>query len=106
MGVYITPNDIMGVEDLQSAWDACPNGCILIILGDLNIDFWDPHNKREEQIVNLLDEINLMDLSRRFTPRRPKWLQNRARWTWHHKREGMMHYSKPDYIMAREGDAQ
>ena len=81
MGAYIPPNNTMGVEDLQSAWDACPDGCIPIILGDLNIDFRDPHDEREEQIINLLDEINLIDMSRRFAPRRPKRLQNRARWT-------------------------
>ena len=42
MGVYISPNNSMGVEDLRSAWDACPDGCIPIILGDLNIDFGTP----------------------------------------------------------------
>jgi hypothetical protein len=104
MGVYIPPNNIMGEEDLRSAWDACPYGCIPIVLGDLNINFQDPRNDREEQIVDLLNEINLIDMSRRFAPRRPKRLQNRARWTWWQKREGRTHYSQPDYIMAREGD--
>ncbi len=42
MGVYIPPTDMMGVEDLQAAWEACPAGCIPIVLGDLNIDFRDP----------------------------------------------------------------
>jgi hypothetical protein len=32
----------MGVEDLRSAWEACPNGFIPIILGDLNINFLGP----------------------------------------------------------------
>ena len=104
MGVYIPPNDIMGAEDLQSAWDAYPNGCIPIVLGDLNINFRDPHDDREEQIVDLFDEINLIDMSRRFALCRPKQLQNRARWTWRQKRVGRTHYSQPDYIMAREGD--
>ena len=99
MGVYIPPNDIMGVEDLRSAWDAC----IPIILGDLNINFRDACNEREEQIVNLLDEINLIDTSRQFTPRHQKRLKNRVRWTWQHKQKGRMHYSQPDYIMAQEG---
>jgi hypothetical protein len=42
----------------------------------LNINFQDPRDEWEEQIVDLLDEINLIDMSRRFAPRRPKWLQN------------------------------
>ena len=104
MGAYIPPNDIMGVEDLRSAWDACPDGCIPIVLGDLNINFLDPRDDREEQIVDLLDEINLIDTSRWFAPRHPKQLKNRVRWTWRHKREGRMHYSQPDYIMVRERD--
>jgi hypothetical protein len=106
MGVYIPPNDIMGVEDLWSAWDACPDGCIPIVLGDLNINFRDPRDDREEQIIDLLDEINLIDMSRWFAPHHPNRLQNRAHWTWRQKREGRMHYSQPDYIMAREGDGR
>jgi hypothetical protein len=70
------------------------------------MDFRDPRDKREEQIVDLLNEINLIDMSRRFAPRRPKRLQQRARWTWGQKREGRTHYSQPDYIMAREGDGR
>ena len=40
MGVYIPPTDTMGVEDLQAAWEACPEGCMPLILGDLNINYW------------------------------------------------------------------
>jgi hypothetical protein len=68
MGVYIPPTDTMGVEDLQAAWEACPAGCTPIVLGDLNIDFRDPRNKREELIVDLLDDINIVDTSRQFIP--------------------------------------
>jgi hypothetical protein len=71
MGVYIPPNDFMGAEDLRSAWDACPDGCIPIILGDLNMDFWDPRNEREEQIVDLFDEINLINFDRHVEAVRP-----------------------------------
>ncbi len=68
MGVYITPTDTMGVEDLWSAWEACPVGCTPLVLGDLNINFSDPRNKRKELIVALLDDINVVDASRRFVP--------------------------------------
>ena len=57
----------MGVEDLRSAWEACPNECIPIALGDMNIN-WDPWNEWEKLIVNLLNEINLVDTSRKFAP--------------------------------------
>ncbi len=39
MGIYILPADTTGVEDLRAAWEACPDGCIPIVLGDLNINF-------------------------------------------------------------------
>jgi hypothetical protein len=58
----------MGVEDLWEAWEACPAGCTPLILGDLNINFRDPQNEQEELIINLLDNINLVDTSRRFVP--------------------------------------
>ena len=64
MGVYIPPNDIMGVEDLRSAWDACPDGCIPIILGDLNINFQDPHDEREEQMSPALRKLKSNGLLR------------------------------------------
>ncbi len=58
MGVYIPPNDIMGVEDLPSAWDACPAGCIPIISGDLNIDFETPtSNWRSRSSTSLTRSI-------------------------------------------------
>jgi hypothetical protein len=68
MGVYIPPTDTMEVEDLWAAWGACPAGCTPLVLGDQNINFSDPRNKREELIVNLLDNINIVDASRRFLP--------------------------------------
>jgi hypothetical protein len=104
MGIYIFPTDTMGVEDIWAAWEACTEGCIPLFLGDLNINFNEPRDKHEEVIRDLLDNINLVDTSRRFTPRRPSKQLTRARWTWRHKREGRMHYSQPDYSFACKKD--
>ena len=68
MGIYIPPTDTMGVEDLRGAWDACPEGCIPIFLGDLNVNVRAPHDEKNELIVDLLDEINIVDMSRKFAP--------------------------------------
>jgi hypothetical protein len=106
MGIYIPPTNTIGVEDLRAAWEACPDGCIPIVLGDLNINFWDPRNERKELIIDLLDKIILVDTLRKFTPQRPRKQSDRAQWTWQHKQEGRMHYSQPDYILAREGDVR
>ena len=69
MGIYIPPTDTLGVEDLRAAWEACLAGCIPLVLGDLNIDYGEPRNEREELIVDLLNDINLVDTLRRFMPR-------------------------------------
>ena len=42
MGAYIPPADMLGVEDLRAAWEACPNDCMPLVLGNLNINFSDP----------------------------------------------------------------
>jgi hypothetical protein len=81
MGIYIPPTDTMGVEDLWAAWEACLEDCIPLVLGDLNINFNEPRNEWEEVIRDLLDKINLVDTSRRFTPRQPRKQLTRARWT-------------------------
>jgi hypothetical protein len=104
MGVYLPPTDTMGVEDLRAAWEACPDGCMPLVLGDLNINFGDPRDERDEVIRDLIDDIDLVDASRRYTPRRLRRQSTRARWTWRQKREGKMHYSQPDYVMMRERD--
>ena len=80
-------------------------GCVPVVLEDLNINFRDPRNKRKELIVDLLDNINLVDTSRRYTPRRPHKQSTRAQWTWRHKREGRTHYLQLDCILARKGTA-
>jgi hypothetical protein len=59
MGVYIPPTDTMGVEDLQTAWEACPDGCMPLILGDLNINFGEPRDERDEVICNLIDDVDV-----------------------------------------------
>ena len=112
MAIYIAPGCTKGVEDLRDAWAKCPENCSPIVVGDLNIRNQDPRDEREEEIADLLDEINLVDTSRKFIQRqsrRHKQIQ-RNRWTWRTKRRtegderGKWIYSQPDYIMAREGD--
>ena len=112
MAIYIAPGCRKGVEDLRNAWAQCPTNCTPIVIGDLNIRNQDPRDAREEEIADLLDEINLVDTSRKFIQRQSRrhGLLQRNRWTWRKKRRtegyqrGRWIYSQPDYIMAREGD--
>jgi hypothetical protein len=63
MGAYIPLADTTGVDDLCTAWANCPANCKPLLLGDLNIDFGSPQTGREETIVDLLDKINLVNMS-------------------------------------------
>ena len=54
MGVYIPPTNTMGVEDLRAVWEAYPDGCISLILGDLNTNFGEPRDKQDEVICDLM----------------------------------------------------
>jgi hypothetical protein len=68
MGIYIPPNFTTGVDDLRVAWEARPTDCTPLVIGDLNIWFEDPANNRADAIVNLLEEINITNLSCKFLP--------------------------------------
>ena len=73
-------------------------------MGDLNINFEHHRNAREEDIADLLDEIKLIDSSRKFLLRQCRMQSVKQQWTWHQKRMERWHHSQPDYILAREGN--
>jgi hypothetical protein len=66
IGAYIPPADTTGVDALCAAWATCPLSCKPLLLGDLNIDFGSPQTSQEEAIADLLDEINLVNMSRKY----------------------------------------
>jgi hypothetical protein len=66
MGAYIPPADTTGVDDLRAAWANCPTHCKPLLLGDLNINFGSPHTEQEEAIADLLNKINLINMSRKY----------------------------------------
>ncbi len=69
IGAYIPPADTTGVDALGAAWAKCPQNCKPMLLGDLNFDFRAPQIEWEEIIVDLIDEMNLVDVSRKFIQR-------------------------------------
>jgi exonuclease III len=93
LGAYIPPADTTGVDDLRTAWAKCPANCKPLLLGDLNIDFRAPRTEREEIIADLLNEINLVDMSRKFFQRQGQRQGREARWTWWQQRGGQWHQS-------------
>ena len=70
VGCYIAPTDTETVNHVRAAWNACPEGCIPLLLGDLNASLWDPVSPRDDAIADMTDEANIVDLSRHFLQRR------------------------------------
>jgi hypothetical protein len=66
IGIYIPPNDTQGGHNLRAAWEACPADCHSIFMDDLIINVGNPRDDREADIADLLDEINLVDTSRKL----------------------------------------
>ena len=69
MGAYIPPADTTGVDDLRAAWGACPDNCKPLLMGDLNINLRDPRSEREEIIADFLNDVNVVNVSRKFRQR-------------------------------------
>jgi hypothetical protein len=101
VGMYIPPNCTRGVEDIRQATKACPAGCKLLIMGDLNSNAGFPRDKWEEIIVYLLDELCLVDSPCGFRLRTPHRTATRARWMWSQRRGTTRHYLQPDNILAQ-----
>jgi hypothetical protein len=48
MGIYIPPNNTTRADALWAAWNACPDGCAPIVMGDLNISW---HHSQPDYIM-------------------------------------------------------
>ena len=67
IGIYIPPNNTEGGNNLWVAWEAFPANCRPIVMGNLIINIRNPPDDRKADITDLLDEINLVDMSCKFT---------------------------------------
>ncbi len=64
---YIPLNDLTTLMTINQAWNKCPQGHTPILLGDLNINVHSPRDKRDEQIVEVVEDVmGLADLSQHF----------------------------------------
>jgi hypothetical protein len=86
----------------QAAWNSCPADFVPLILGNLNINFEHPRDNREEAIADIVNEINLVNASRKFALQRCRMQGAKKQWTWRQKRLGRWFQSQPDYILTRE----
>jgi hypothetical protein len=104
MGAYIPPADTTGVDDLRAAWTSCPENCKPLLLGDLNINLRDLRSEREEIIADFLDDVNAVNVSRKFWQQMGRRQGLWAWWTWRQRRGGRWYQSQPDYCLATERD--
>ncbi len=102
MGCYIPPTNLTTSTHVDEAWQACPKGCHLILLGDLNVNLAAPRNKRNDTIANQVDAMALTDKSNHFRQRRGR--RSQGRWTWRMRRGRGWVSSQCDYVLGRATD--
>jgi len=102
VGCYIPPNDLTTLTHVEQAWQACPRGCLPILLGDLNVNLAAPRDERDEAIAEQVDAMALSDLSSHFL----QWSgrKSRGRWTWRMRRGRRWISSQCDYVLGRVTD--
>ena len=73
IGVYILPSedDLLTCQRIDEALiNEQPEQCI--VLGDFNVNYWNPKDHRTEQIVDSIRSYNLNDLSQNFRHKKKK----------------------------------
>ena len=63
IGCYITPNNLTTLLLIEQEWQACPKGCLPIMLGDLNTNLAAPQDERDKMIAELVDSMALVSMS-------------------------------------------
>lgn len=103
VGAYIPPNDITTLGHIHRAmgrWathmEAGKQSTIL--LGDLNVNFADPKDQRDAEIVAALASYGFEDMLPHFQGRR----RHRHGHTWKQKRDGILVSSRCDYILSMD----
>jgi hypothetical protein len=70
VGCYIPPNDLSTLTTIEQAWNKCPRGHILLLLGNMNINLHSPRDERDEQIAEVVEDVmGPTNLSRHFRQR-------------------------------------
>jgi hypothetical protein len=66
VGCYIPPINLTTLTHIKQAWLACPKGCLLILLGDLNVNLAAPRNEHNDTIAEQVDAMALIDMTNHF----------------------------------------
>jgi hypothetical protein len=99
MRCYIPPTNLTTLMHVDEAWQACPKGCLLILLGDVNINLAAPRNERDDTITKQVDTMALINMTSHFCQRRGR--RSRGQWTWRMRRGTRWVSSQCDYVLGR-----
>ncbi len=99
VGCYIPPNYLTTITHVEQAWQACPRGCLPILLGNLNVNLAPPRDEHNKTIAKQVDAMALVDMSSHFCQccRR----NSGGRWTWRMRRGRRWVSSQCDYVLER-----
>jgi hypothetical protein len=86
VGCYIPPSNLATLRCVDKAWSECPCGAHPILVGNLNINLCAPRTECKETIVEQVEAMGLVDMSRHFWQCSGNRLW--GRWTWRMRRGG------------------
>ncbi len=67
MVAYLPPSDPgIALMHVELAWKECPNGCKLILLGNLNAIILFPRDERQDAITEMCNSMALLSMSDQF----------------------------------------
>ena len=63
---YVPPNNVTDVYCVKQALVAALRVVEIVLLGDLNMRLWELHNAQEEELVTLVADGGLVDMTAHF----------------------------------------
>ena len=95
VGAYVPPSDTTTSVHIAAALGCFPNRKVILI-GNFNLNLDSIEMDRDMEIANTLVDSGLLDMYHHF-----KSIGGfRRQSTWHHKREGTVIRSRPDYFLC------
>ena len=80
IGEYVPPNDVPTVTCMEQALVNAPKGVEVIILDDLNVRIQEPRDVQEEELVMVVENYRLEDMTAQFMTSR-SYIRVGC-WTW------------------------
>ena len=87
VGAYLPPSDLLtSFRVMERALNQIPKGCILMVLGDFNVNLDEPRNEQEAEIAATMDSLGLACATKQFRVRAHRRRALRGGWSWRRRR--------------------